>query len=151
MVPNRDGSSTHEPPHPILAQGKVQYVGDHVVVVIAESLKEAKAAAELVEISYKELSPVVDLSSASVGAEIHEGMTSDRYFDWELGDEKATEAALKNAAKVVKLKVRNNRVIPNAMEPAQLLLNMMILPTPTPFTPHHKIHISHAWLSGRLC
>ena len=44
-------------------------------------------------------------------------MTGNRYFDWELGDEKATEAALKNAAKVVKLKVRNNRVIPNAMEP----------------------------------
>ena len=55
VVPNRDGTSTHEPPHPILAQGKVRYVGDHVVAVIAESLQEAKAAAELVEISYKDV------------------------------------------------------------------------------------------------
>ena len=117
VVPNRDGSSTHEPPHPILAQGKVRYVGDHVVAVIAESLQEAKAAAELVEISYKDLPAVVDLASASNGEEIHEGMAGNRYFDWELGDEAATEEALSNAAKVVKLKVRNNRVIPNAMEP----------------------------------
>ena len=117
VVPNRDGSSTHEPPHPILAQGRVRYVGDHVVAVIAESLKEAKAAAELVEITYKDLPAVVDLASAANGAEIHEGMAGNRYFDWELGDEAATEDALKNAAKVVRLKVRNNRVIPNAMEP----------------------------------
>lgn len=117
VVPNRDGTSTHEPPHPILAQGKVRYVGDHVVAVIAESLQQAKAAAERVEISYKDLPAIVDLATASSGAEIHEGMAGNRYFDWELGDEAATEEALSKAAKLVKLKVRNNRVIPNAMEP----------------------------------
>jgi len=117
VVPNRDGTSTHEPPHPVLAQGKVRYVGDHVVAVIAESLQQAKAAAERVEISYKDLPAIVDLATASSGAEIHEGMAGNRYFDWELGDEAATEEALSKAAKLVKLKVRNNRVIPNAMEP----------------------------------
>ena len=117
VVTNRDGSPTNEPPHPILAQGKVRYVGDHVVAVIAETQAQAKAAAELVQVSYKELPPVVDLADAAGGAEIHENMPGNRYFDWELGDETATQEALNNAAKIVKLKVRNNRVIPNAMEP----------------------------------
>jgi carbon-monoxide dehydrogenase large subunit len=117
VVPNRDGSSTHEPPHPILAQGKVRYVGDHVAVVIAESLNAARDAAELVSVKFKELKPVVSLADAAKGAQIHEGMAENRYFDWELGDEAATKDALASASKVIKLTVRNNRLIPNAMEP----------------------------------
>ena len=117
VVPNRDGSSTHEPPHPLLAQGKVRFVGDAVAVVIAESVEQAKSASELVEVDYEELPAVANLETASSGAEIHEGMAENRYFDWELGDEAETDKALKSAAKVVKLTVRNNRLIPNAMEP----------------------------------
>ena len=117
VVPNRDGSATHEPPHPLLAQGKVRFVGDAVAVVIAESVEQAKSASELVEVDYEELPAVADLETASSGAEIHEGMAENRYFDWELGDEAETDKALKAAAKVIKLTVRNNRLIPNAMEP----------------------------------
>jgi carbon-monoxide dehydrogenase large subunit len=117
VVPNRDGSATHEPPHPLLAQGKVRFVGDAVAVVIAESVEQAKSASELVEVDYEELPAVANLETASSGAEIHEGMAENRYFDWELGDEAETDKALKSAAKVVKLTVRNNRLIPNAMEP----------------------------------
>ena len=117
VVPNRDGSATHEPPHPLLAQGKVRFVGDAVAVVIAESVEQAKSASELVEVDYEELPAVAHLETASSGAEIHEGMAENRYFDWELGDEEETDKALKAAAKVIKLTVRNNRLIPNAMEP----------------------------------
>ena len=117
VVPNRDGTSTHEPPHPLLAQGKVRFVGDAVAVVIAESVEQAKSASELVEVDYEELPAVANLETASSGAEIHEGMAENRYFDWELGDEAETDKALKSAAKVIKLTVRNNRLIPNAMEP----------------------------------
>ena len=117
VVPNRDGSATHEPPHPLLAQGKVRFVGDAVAVVIAESMEQAKSASELVEVDYEELPAVANLETASSGAEIHEGMAENRYFDWELGDEAETDKALKAAAKVIKLTVRNNRLIPNAMEP----------------------------------
>ena len=52
---------------PILAQGKVRYVGDHVVAVIAESLEQARAAAELVSITYNELPAVADLADAAGG------------------------------------------------------------------------------------
>ena len=117
VVPNRDGSATHEPPHPLLAQGKVRFVGDAVAVVIAESVEQAKSASELVDVDYEELPAVANLETASSGAEIHEGMAENRYFDWELGDESETDKALKAAAKVIKLTVRNNRLIPNAMEP----------------------------------
>ena len=43
------------------------------------------------------------------------------YFDFELGDEAAAEAALANASTLVELEVRNNRLIPNAIEPRAAL------------------------------
>ncbi|MEK9854218.1 MAG: xanthine dehydrogenase family protein molybdopterin-binding subunit, partial [Rhodobiaceae bacterium] len=121
VVTNRDGSPTNEPPHPILANGAVRYVGDHVVAVIAETLEQAMNAAELVEIDYEVLAPVVDLANAGSGPQIHENVPGNMYFDFELGDEAAAAAALDSAATVVELEVRNNRLIPNAMEPRAAL------------------------------
>ncbi len=114
---NRDGSAPKEPPHPLLANGKVRYVGDHIAVVIAESREQAKSAAEQVKVDLETLAPVVDLSTAIGNTQIHDEMDDNVYFDWELGDEKATADALSSAAKVIELTVTNNRVIPNAMEP----------------------------------
>ena len=121
VVPCRDGSPTKEPPHPILANGKVRYVGDHVAVVIAETLAQAKSAAELVEVEFEELPAVVDLESASSSAEIHKEVPDNCYFDWELGDEASTDKALESASRVIKLQVKNNRLVPNAMEPRAAL------------------------------
>ena len=115
-VTNRDGSAMSEPPHPVLAKDKVRYVGDHVAMVVAESPEIAMSAAELVSVDYEELAPVVDLNSAASGAEIHEGMANNTYFDWELGDEAATDTALKGAHTLVHATLRNNRLVPNAME-----------------------------------
>ena len=114
---NRDGSAPKEPPHPLLAQGKVRYVGDHIAVVIADSLEKARSAAEKITIDLDVLPPVVDLSTAIGNTQIHDEMDDNVYFDWELGDESATASALDSAAKIVELTVTNNRVIPNAMEP----------------------------------
>ena len=121
VVPCRDGSPTKEPPHPILANGKVRYVGDHVAVVIAETLAQAKSAAELVEVEFEELPAVVDLEGASSSAEIHKEVPDNCYFDWELGDEASTDKALESASRVIKLQVKNNRLVPNAMEPRAAL------------------------------
>jgi len=114
---NRDGSAPKEPPHPLLAHSKVRYVGDHIAVVIAESLEQARSAAEKITIDLDVLPPVVDLSTAIGNTQIHDEMDDNVYFDWELGDETATASALESAAKIVELTVTNNRVIPNAMEP----------------------------------
>ena len=100
---------------------KVRFVGDAVAVVVAETMEQAKSAAELIDVDYNELTPVVDFVNAEKGTQIHEEVPNNCYFDWELGDESATNKAIESAAKVVKLSVRNNRRVPNAMEPRSAL------------------------------
>jgi carbon-monoxide dehydrogenase large subunit len=68
LITDTDGQPMKEPPHPILAHDKVRYVGDHVVMVVAETLEEAKNAAELVTVEYDVLSAVVDVRDASSAA-----------------------------------------------------------------------------------
>jgi len=55
LITGMDGKPMKEPPHPPLAQGKVRHVGDQVAVVIAETLNQAKDAAELIEVDYEAL------------------------------------------------------------------------------------------------
>ncbi|HEY5795097.1 MAG TPA: xanthine dehydrogenase family protein molybdopterin-binding subunit, partial [Bosea sp. (in: a-proteobacteria)] len=102
----------------VLAQGKVRYVGDHVAVVVAETLADAKSAAELVDVSYSELDPVVDPAQAA-GARslVHDGIERNTVFQWSLGNKEGTDAEFAKAAHVTKLAFRNNRLIPNAIEP----------------------------------
>jgi len=64
LITSTDGQPMKEPPHPILAQGKVRYVGDHVAMVVAETLEHARNAAELVEVNYDVLPAVVDVGAA---------------------------------------------------------------------------------------
>src|SRR5262245_29187695 len=64
LITDVNGQPMKEPPHPVLAQGKVRYAGDQVAVVIADSLARAKDAAELVEVDYEVLPAVVDVVAA---------------------------------------------------------------------------------------
>jgi carbon-monoxide dehydrogenase large subunit len=106
-----------EPPHPILAQDKVRYVGDHVVMVVAESLEEAKNAAELVTVEYDVLSSVVDVRDASKATALHDAAPNNHCYKWAIGDKAQVDAAFTNAAHVTQLDLVNNRLVPNAMEP----------------------------------
>ena len=63
-IKSEDGSPMKVPPHPPLAKDTVNYVGDHVAVVIAETLQQAKNAAELVKVNYKVLKAVVNTAEA---------------------------------------------------------------------------------------
>ncbi|WP_119391132.1 xanthine dehydrogenase family protein molybdopterin-binding subunit [Taklimakanibacter lacteus] len=118
MIHSKDGSPMKAGPHPILAQGKVRYVGDHVAVVVAESKEQAKAAAARINVSYGELPHVVDAAKAAKSAaQIHDVAPNNTVFEWSLGDKTATDAAFSRAHHVTKLDIVNNRLIPNAMEP----------------------------------
>jgi aerobic carbon-monoxide dehydrogenase large subunit len=119
LITGTDGKPMNEPPHPILAQGKVRYVGDGVAMVIAETLALAKDAAELITVDYEVLPSVVDPSAAlkSGAAQIHDAAPGNRCYLWALGDKAATDAAFAKAAHVTKLDIVNNRLIPNAIEP----------------------------------
>jgi carbon-monoxide dehydrogenase large subunit len=119
-VNNKDGSPMKEPEHPALARGKVRCVGDQVAIVIAETLEQAKDAAELIDIDYGILPTVVHMDDALAdGApQVHDDAAPGNLcYDWELGDEAEVDAAFKDAAHVVSIDVTNNRLIPNAMEP----------------------------------
>jgi carbon-monoxide dehydrogenase large subunit len=116
---SKDGSPMKVGAHPALAQDKVRYVGDHVAVVIAETLAQAKDAAEKIAVDYEVLPAVVDTASAGKpgAAQIHDVAPDNVVYRWHLGDQAATGAAFAKAAHVTKIDLTNNRLIPNAMEP----------------------------------
>src|SRR6185295_595590 len=62
MIHSKDGSPMKAGAHPALAQGKVRYVGDHVAVVIAETLAQARDAAEKVVVDYDVLPAAIDVA-----------------------------------------------------------------------------------------
>lgn len=117
MIHCKDGSEMKSGSHPPLALEKVRYVGDPVAVVIADTKQMARDAAEMVEVDYDELPPVVSLKAASTTETlVHDDVDNNVAFDWELGNKDDTEAAFRDAKHVVSLALRNNRLVPNAME-----------------------------------
>jgi len=118
LIHSQDGSPMKEPPHPVLAQGKVRHVGDQLALVVAETLLQARDAAELVAVDYEELPPVIDLKTAAGAASsVHDDVPGNVCYDWSHGDKAAVDAAFARAAKVTRLEFANNRLVPNAIEP----------------------------------
>ena len=117
LITSTDGQPMKEPPHPVLAQGKVRYVGDHVAMVIAETLEQAKNAAELVDVEYEPLDAVADVRDAKGGPALHEAAPDNHCYKWAIGDKAQVDAAFAGAAHVTRLDLLNNRLVPNAMEP----------------------------------
>jgi aerobic carbon-monoxide dehydrogenase large subunit len=117
LITSTDGTPMKEPAHPVLALGKVRYVGDHVAMVVADTLDQAKNAAEKVEVDYEALSAVVDVAKASQGAAVHDIAPNNHCYKWAIGDKGAVDGVFAKAAHVTKLDLVNNRLIPNAMEP----------------------------------
>lgn len=115
LVTNRDGSSGAGPERPVLANGKVRFVGEPIAMIIAESMAQARDAADLIELEIEDLPVAMDLTSD--GPTIHEEARGNLAFDWGMGDEAATDAAFAKAAKIVSLEVGDNRIIVNSMEP----------------------------------
>jgi carbon-monoxide dehydrogenase large subunit len=119
MIHSKDGTPMKMAPHPALASGKVNHVGDAVAVVIAETKALGRDAAEKVKVDYEVLPAVADPAKAQdKGApQIHADIANNTIYQWHLGDQKATADAFKNAKHVTKLDIVNNRLVPNAIEP----------------------------------
>ena len=106
------------PAHPVLAEGAVHHVGDPVAFIVADTAKQARDAAELVAVDYDILPSATDLATAiepgvpTVWPEVKNNIV----FDWEIGDQVATEAAFAGAAHVTRLTVVNNRIVVASME-----------------------------------
>ena len=117
LITSTDGQPMKEPPHPVLAHDKVRYVGDHVVMVVAETLEQAKNAAELVEVDYEPLPAAVDVRDANGGPALHDIAPDNHCYKWAIGDKSLVDEAFTKAAHITKLDLINNRLVPNAMEP----------------------------------
>ena len=114
-----NGEPWNAPPHEVLVTEKARYVGDQVALVVAETLEQARDAAELVAVDYEVLPANVSLAQAIKpnAPQLHENVPNNTCYVWGLGDEAATKAAFAGAKHVAKLDLTNNRLVPNAIEP----------------------------------
>ncbi|WP_374407430.1 xanthine dehydrogenase family protein molybdopterin-binding subunit [Hydrogenophaga sp.] len=117
LITSTDGTPMKEPPHPILAIGRARYVGDAVAMVVADSLQQAKDAAEAVGVDYDVLPAVIDMREAAKGPALHDAAPDNHCYKWAIGDKAQVDAVFAKAAHVTKLDLTNNRLVPNAMEP----------------------------------
>ncbi len=102
-----------------LAQDKVRYLGEAVVAVIAENHAQALDAAELIQVDYEELSPIVTFEQAldPGAARIWEDEDSNVSIDWRAGDGEKVAGIFDGAAHVVSRELVNNRLVVAFMEP----------------------------------
>ena len=117
-VAGRNGETTINVAHPLLARERVMHVGDPVAMVVAENRRAAQEAAERVMVDYEELDVVVD-GRAALDADaprLWPSVPGNVALDWEGGDADAVRAAFARAAHITRLAVVNNRVVVAPME-----------------------------------
>jgi len=120
-----DGRRMNEITRPALALDKVCHVGDTVAAIVAESLSEARDAADALQVMYEPLPVVVDTASAVQPDAhlVHPEIETNLVFDIELGNVDDVATAMDGAAHVTHLDVVNNRIAPAPMEPRALIGN----------------------------
>ena len=115
IITNRDGSKGAAPVRPILGKGRVRFVGEPLAFVVADTLEQAKDAAELIAFEYDELPTA--MAVAPGGPAIHPEAPDNLAYDWGIGDAEAVDAAFAKAAFTTRAEIADNRVIANSMEP----------------------------------
>ncbi|KPQ07347.1 MAG: carbon-monoxide dehydrogenase large subunit [Rhodobacteraceae bacterium HLUCCA12] len=120
QVTDKHGQPMQEPKHPILAEGKVRHVGDPICAVVAETLEQARDAAEEIELDIEELPAVIDMRKAleDGATKVHDDLNSNLCYDWGFVEEnkEAVDKAFSEAAHVVSVDLVNNRLCANPME-----------------------------------
>jgi aerobic carbon-monoxide dehydrogenase large subunit len=116
---NRDGSPLKKPRRAALPTDRVRYVGDPVACVIAETLAQAKDAAEAVVVDIEPLPAVISAQEATRdGApQLYDEVPGNVVLDYHYGDAEAVKAAFARAAHVTRLNLANSRLVVNCIEP----------------------------------
>ncbi len=145
---------------PLLAGGEVNHVGEAVAMVVAESTYLARDAAELVEVEYEPLKPVIDLKEAAADTNlVHDDLETNHVVTWEAGpwgDEDGVEETKKTIAAAkerddtvsVSIEATNQRLIPVAIEPRSVLAEWK--PGYQRFLVHSSSQIPHALMGAIL-
>ncbi|MGZ5093614.1 MAG: xanthine dehydrogenase family protein molybdopterin-binding subunit [Burkholderiales bacterium] len=120
----KNGMKARSPQRPVLAHGKVRFVGEAVALVVADSAAAAQDAADLVEVEYRDLQSVTDPEGALAdGApQLSDEVPGNLAWESEIGDEKSVEAAFAAAAHITRAKVVSTRVSASPMEPRACLV-----------------------------
>jgi len=113
-----DGSRAPSRDIPILCRDRVQYVGDAVAFIVADSRLAAQDAAELIEVDYEAEDPAVQTTTALDPATplVWPELGTNQAFLYRMGDEAATDEAFARADHRVKISFYNNRLVANYME-----------------------------------
>ena len=116
---SRDGSPIRYTPRPALAADKVRFVGDPIACVVAETVAQAKDAAEAVSIDIEPLKPVLSPADAvKPGAPpVFDDVPNNTALDYHYGDAAKVAEAFTKAKHVTRLETSNQRMVVNAMEP----------------------------------
>jgi aerobic carbon-monoxide dehydrogenase large subunit len=115
---------TNAPEHKPLAIDMARYAGDAVAVIVADSREAAEDAIELVEVDYEPLPAVADVEAALVdGAPlVHEEFGTNRCYTWTL-ETGEVDRLFSEAAVTVSERYRQNRLVPNAIEPRAVVVS----------------------------
>ena len=122
LLKNQDGQMAPNTDRFLLAKDKVRFVGEPVAMVFAQSLGQARAAAEMILLEIDDLPVHMDLQTGGVA--LHEAAPDNVAFDWAMGDVAQMEAAKSKAAHVLSFEIADNRIICNSMEPRGCWANM---------------------------
>ncbi|MEL6587850.1 MAG: molybdopterin cofactor-binding domain-containing protein, partial [Pseudomonadota bacterium] len=120
---NMDGTKAADPQRPWLAKGRVRFVGEAVAMVVAETLAQARDAAEAILVEVDDLPVKMDVAPG--GPAVHAEAPDNVVYEYEKGDRDGTEAALAEAAHRVTLRVDDNRVIVASLEPRGCFAEVM--------------------------
>ncbi|MDH3314606.1 MAG: xanthine dehydrogenase family protein molybdopterin-binding subunit [Gammaproteobacteria bacterium] len=139
--PGKDGQQIRKAHYPVLAQGRVRFVGEPVAMIVADTPTIGEDARELIEIDYRDL-PAVSSFDAAVkdGApQLHADVPGNLAFEFESGDEPAVAAAFARARYTSKVTVESQRLVGNALEPRACLVA---------FNPANGAYTIHVPLQG---
>ena len=140
-IRNWDGSPPADTPMPLVADDVVLFCGQPVAFVVAETLEQARDAAELIAVAYEPLPVLLDArdSLREAAPRLYPGLPSNVVVDMHLGDAAATEAAFAGAAHVVELDAHVHRVTGVPMEARSCVAR---------FEPETQRYIVHAGSGG---
>lgn len=144
MRKKANGEPNFVPPYMPLARDHVRHVGEAVAVVVAETLNQARDAAEHVQVDYEELQPVIDMTEAIAAdaPRIWESEPDNICFELRLGDRAACSSAFEDAAHIVSDRMVISRVGANPLEPRNAVGQYD--PETMRFTLHAGLQAPHA-------
>ena len=119
QFPGRGGFKIRVPERLPLAHKKVNFGGEAVALVLADTAEQARDATELINVDYEDLPAIIgfDRALAPDAPAVHENVPGNITFDWDYGDEAKTNELFARADHVVKAVMESPRVAPTPMEP----------------------------------